>query len=147
MFRNARRPSDEPGSPTHTAVERSAVYPTNQVSYGPSVVPVLPADGEFDSGPTAAAVPSVRTWPSAWSTAEATSGLSARLHVAAGTGTAVGPGDPSGERRSIPVTRTGGHNVPPEAKPAYAAAIVSGEIVATPRVRDGRQVGSLVVAA
>src|SRR3954447_1214811 len=120
MFRSTRRPSDEPGSPTHTAVERWAVYPTNQVSYGPSVVPVLPADGESDSGPTAAAVPSVRTWPSAWLTPEATSGFSARPHVAAGTGTPVVPGDPSGERRSMAVTRTGGQYVPPEAKPAYA---------------------------
>src|SRR3954452_15124620 len=98
MLRNARRPSDDPGSPTHTAVERCAVYPTNQVSYGPSVVPVLPADGQSDSGPTLAAVPSVSTWLSASFTPEATSALSASRHCGVLSGTAVVPGEPSDER-------------------------------------------------
>src|SRR3954454_7545181 len=117
MLRNARRPSDDPGSPTHTAVERCAVYPTNQVSYGPSVVPVLPADGQSDSGPTLAAVPSVSTWLSASLTPEATSASSACRHWGVGTESDVVPGEPSEDLRSIAVTRTGGQYVPPEAKP------------------------------
>src|SRR3954463_5200626 len=81
MFVSWRRPSDVPGSPTPTAVDRCAGYPTNHESYGPSVVPVLPADGQSESGPKSAALPSVSTGLRGVSPAAPPAGLTAGGHA------------------------------------------------------------------
>src|SRR5690242_10316393 len=127
------------GSATKLAPASCGVTPTNQAAVVESVVPVLPANGR----PTAAIAPGAVDQPpqspaAGWSpvvqriasiAACATSGLTAWVHC----GSAPGTGFPS---VLVVMERTGdgAQNLPSAATVAYAPAISSGVVSATPSV-------------
>src|SRR2546423_5974817 len=131
------------GSATNAAPASCGVNPMNHADRASSVVPVLPANGRPTVGYALGAVdqpphdPPLAPYPvtqrAASTAARATSGLTARRHLGAATrvpsrATTCRPSGPA-----IDCTGSGSQYRPSAATVAYASAISSGVVSATPR--------------